>query len=638
MSAIAGILTFHGAPGDSRGIETLGGALSHRSPDGLRYFNDGPVALAHGALRATPEAIEERQPLHKPQSRCTLVFDGRIDNRAELIAAIGLAPEAAKYPDPALVLAAYELWGEHAPERLLGDFAFAVWDSARKQLFCARDPVGAAPFYYLLTDQFLAFASETEALARLPGVGAEPNERYIAHLLVKQFSNFGDRCSWLRDIKALMPGEHAWVSPAGKLSIHRYGEPDLSENRRYASYEEAEEHFVSVFRAAVRDRMRAEGEIAMMLSGGLDSAALLAMNRRVAGASGGSPIHAYSAVDDHVDSCIESRSILSLARNNDAQLRTVSAPSMSGMVSSGDLERAAWDNTHPIANAILLPQLMCLAAARGGHKVMLHAAGGDVAMEVPRFYPSNLIRQGKIRSAWQESRAASACNLFLQGRSPEWIFLQSALRAASPLWIKQTYQRWKFRHEPSPLGNTLISQDFASRLRLEERLADEFRNGQERRRADPRAFRIERTIESICSGLTGYGMVAARSGIEVRDPWSDLRVLDFMFRCPDQYKSRKGWAKYLVRSAFRDEIERFVRERKDKMHVGWKVVTAALDLAHPRLCELIESDLAAVESYVDVAKFRMLVRPFVDRTDQSGDEQIYDVLTLQFWLNRISAL
>lgn len=638
MSAIAGILGFHGAPDHARLIDILGNALRHRGPGGLRYFTEGPVSLVHGALQATPESIGEHQPMREPEGRYTLVFDGRIDNRAELIAATGLPPQAARSPDSALVLAAFERWGEDAPEHLLGDFTFAVWDAARGVLFCARDPVGAGSFCFAKTDQFFAFASESEALAHLPEISSRPNERYIAHILVPEYSNYGDRRSWLGEIKALMPGESARISPDGTVSIQRYWNPDLSGNRKYRSYHEAEEHFVSVFRTAVEDRMRSDGDIAMMLSGGLDSAGVLAMNRRVAACSGGAFVHAYSAIDDHADSCIESRSILSLARHNGAGLKTVSVPSMSGMVDADDLNHAAWNNAHPVMNAILLPQLMCLAAARDGHKVMLHGAGGDVAMQVPRFYPSQLIRQGRLQSAWRESRDASANNLFLQDKAPVWVFLQSALRAATPPRMIQPYQRWKFNRTLLSLDGTLIHPEFASRLNLRERMLDEFHDEQRRRLADPRKLHIERTMESICSGLSGFGMAAGRHGVEARDPWSDLRVLDFMFRVPDEYKTRHGWTKYLVRTAFQREIEPFVRERKDKTHVGWKMVTRALDVAHSRLCTLIDDDLSDVEAYVDVPRFRKLAGPFVRNKDQSSYLQVFEVLTLHLWLNRISTL
>jgi asparagine synthase (glutamine-hydrolysing) len=584
------------------------------------------------------ESQEERQPLSEPEAGCTLVFDGRLDNRPELISTLGLPSNAANSSDAVLVVEAYKRWSSDVPDHLVGDFAFALWDARRRELFCARDPVGARGFAFVHTRQFFAFASEVEALLHIPGVSAEPNELCIAQMLVRAFRDHGDRVTWLKDVEALLPGESMRVSPGGKLAVRQYWEPDLAPDRRYASYDECEEHFLSVFGQAVKDRTRAAGDVSMMLSGGLDSAALLAMQRRIAATPGGHPIHAYSAVDDDVESCIESRSIFSLAERNATPLHTVSVPSMRGVVSVEDLDRAAWANSHPVTNSILLPEMMCLAASRNGHKVMLHAANGDMAMQSPRFYPSQLIQRGRLLSAWQESRAASKNHLFLQGRAPSWIYLQSVARAVAPIEFIQVYQSWKFKRRPSAIAGTLINPEFASEIRLKERIAEEFGHDQQRRRANPRKFRIERCIEYVCSGLSGYNLVAGRHGVEVRDPWSDIRVLDFMFRLPDTYNNQDGWTKYLVRSAFREEIEPFVRQRKDKNHVGWKMVTRSLEFAHDRLSATIEEDLSLVAKYIDVGEFRTLAQPFVKRKDLSAYLPIFEILTLQSWLKRIGTL
>lgn len=638
MAAIAGILAFQGAQAEPGWTDTLTAALHHRGPDGCGRFSEGPVSLVHCALAIAPAAPGTGQPAHDLEARCTVVFDGRLDNRQELVDALGLPAADANGSDAALVLAAYTRWGEDAASHLLGDFAFALWDDRHGQLYCARDPAGAGAFAFHRGERFFAFASESEALARLPGVSAAPNELLIAQLLVPGYEDQADRRTWLKDVEALLPGECLCVSAAGALTIRRYWEPDLAGVRRYASYGACEEHFLAVFGEAVKDRLRGTDGVAMMLSGGLDSAGLLAMSRRRMVGNAHRTIDAYSAVDDDAEACIESRSIHRLAGDNGARLHTVAVPSMSGMVTVEDLDRAAWAGAHPVANSILLPQLMCLAASRDGHKVLLHGACGDLAMAVPRYYPSALLRRGKLLSAWRESLAASAHNLLLQGRSPGAIYLHSAARAVSPTWLTQAYRSWRFKRRAPAVAGSLVNPEFAARIRLDERIAEEFRQGQKALRSDPQRLRIDRCLEHVCSGLSGYGLVAGRHGVEVRDPWSDRRVLDFMFRLPDEFKSRHGWTKYLVRSAFEPEIAPFVRQRKDKTHLGWKMVTRALDIAHPRLSAAIEGDLSAVEGYIDVAAFRARAQPFVRRKDQSDYLAIFEILTLQLWLNRIGAL
>lgn len=611
-------------------------ALRHRGPEGFQRFEEGAISLAHGMLVTTPEAERERQPVVDRAARCAIVFDGRLDNRQDLIAALGMPPGSLSRPDSELVLAAYARWHDDTPTRLLGDFAFAVWDGRRGELFCARDPVGARSLAYFCSGEFFAFASEAEALVHLPSVSAAPNELRIANLLVRRFRNLGDRKTWHQQVEALLPGESMRVSLNGTKEITKYWVPDVSGNRRYASYAECEEHFLEVFRQAVEDRLRSTSEIAMMLSGGLDSAALLAMSRRIT--AGGGSINAYSAIDDAAEACIESRSIMSLAESNGASLHTVSVPSMRGMVGVEDLYRAAWSRAHPVANSILLPQLMCQAAGRDGRSVLLHGACGDLASQAPRYYPSALIRQGRLMAAWRESRAASAHNLFLQGSSASRIYLHSAARSFAPEALKRRYRGRRFKREALSAVSDLISPEFVARMGLPERMREEYRRGEQRRQANPRRYGIEHCIEYVSSGMSGFNLVAGRYGVETRDPWSDIRVLDFMFRLPDEYKNRFGWTKYPVRSAFKNEIEPFVRERRDKTHVGWKMVTRALEAAHPELSEKIDNDLALVEPFIDIPAFRSRARSFVRQHDLSDYLVVFEIMSLQYWLNRVRAL
>ena len=113
------------------------------------------------------------QPLTDPSANLCLVFDGRVDNREELKAAIEDKSLVLRSDtDAELVLRAYEVWGEGCAAKILGDFAFAIWDSARRQLFCARDIMGAKPFYYFHDGKKFLFASELTQILQIELLGA----------------------------------------------------------------------------------------------------------------------------------------------------------------------------------------------------------------------------------------------------------------------------------------------------------------------------------------------------------------------------------------------------------------------------------------------------------------------------------
>ena len=141
MSAIVGFYGRDGQPVDRADLERMTESLAHRGPDGAGVWHIGPVGLGHRMLWTTPESLHEQLPLTGKKGDLVITADARIDNRDELITALGLAQWShGEITDSELILRAYEQWGEDSPKRLLGDFAFAIWDERRQELFCARDP------------------------------------------------------------------------------------------------------------------------------------------------------------------------------------------------------------------------------------------------------------------------------------------------------------------------------------------------------------------------------------------------------------------------------------------------------------------------------------------------------------------
>jgi asparagine synthase (glutamine-hydrolysing) len=170
MSGITGLYNLDGRPADDLLLRRMAAAIEHRGPDGIRYWVNGPVGLGHLMLQSTPESAHEKQPLANGDATLCLTLDGRVDNRSELrhgLESRGFSPRDDS--DAELVLRAYECWGEGCPNRLLGDFAFAIWDAGKRQLFCARDHVGVSPFYYHRSASLFAFGSEIRSLLALSG-------------------------------------------------------------------------------------------------------------------------------------------------------------------------------------------------------------------------------------------------------------------------------------------------------------------------------------------------------------------------------------------------------------------------------------------------------------------------------------
>ena len=194
MSAIAGVVRFDGAPLAVDLVAKMTTAMIHRGPDDVAHWQRANVALGHCMFRTTPESLAEHQPYTNEDASLVLVMDGRVDNGDELrhaLLAKGAMPR--NRTDAALVLCAYETWGKQCPERIIGEFAFVIWDVRQRCLFGARDAVGARHFYYHSGPGWFGFASEIKGLLATGLIEARLNASRMFDYLVPDFDR-DDHC------------------------------------------------------------------------------------------------------------------------------------------------------------------------------------------------------------------------------------------------------------------------------------------------------------------------------------------------------------------------------------------------------------------------------------------------------------
>ena len=214
MSGILGIWNRDGRPVDRSELLRLRATLAHRGGDGEGLEIQGSVALACCLRRIAPEAAAETQPLVS-SSGVVVVFDGRLDNREELLSLLRpMSPVSPDSPDPALVIAAYDAIGDAFPERLNGDFALGLYDARRSTMLLARDSVGVRPLYYYIAHDLLMFASEIKALLAHARIVAEPDDDALADLMFNSLTGEDSKgLTFFRDIFSVLPAHVSVVSP-----------------------------------------------------------------------------------------------------------------------------------------------------------------------------------------------------------------------------------------------------------------------------------------------------------------------------------------------------------------------------------------------------------------------------------------
>jgi len=276
MCGICGEMRLDGTVVDSALIKRMLPALERRGPDDEGTWVAGEVGFGHRRLSVIDLSARSHQPML--DGELALVFNGAIYNYRELRDQLqARGHEFVSGGDTEVILKAYREWGVDCPSHLEGMFAFALWDGARQQLFCARDRFGIKPFYYAPDARWFRFASNPQAL--LAGGGVDPtidpiglHFQYTLHAVVPAPTTI------LRAIRKLQPAHSLTVSADGRQTLRRYWSLDatrLSEPRTEQEWIEATHE---VLLAAVRKRNDvADVPVGMLLSGGLDSSLLVAL-------------------------------------------------------------------------------------------------------------------------------------------------------------------------------------------------------------------------------------------------------------------------------------------------------------------------------------------------------------------------
>ena len=234
MSAIAGVFSRRGAPRNPGEIDRMLTVMASRGPDGTDTWTRDAVTLGHGALHATPESVTETMPLMDPATGNVIVADVRLDNRSELIAALRLDDTpAADLGDGRLLLDAYREWGDRCVSHLLGDFAFAIWDERRRQLFLARDHFGVKPLTYHCSERLVAFASDSRSVVVLEHVPTAINRDRVLDYLVDATEWIDTESTFFAGVSRLPPA-HSLSITASNQRLRRYWHLPEPEMLRFA--------------------------------------------------------------------------------------------------------------------------------------------------------------------------------------------------------------------------------------------------------------------------------------------------------------------------------------------------------------------------------------------------------------------
>jgi asparagine synthase (glutamine-hydrolysing) len=284
VSGFAGVVSLDGAPPDVGLLERMAQTLAFRGPDGTHITTKPGAGFCFTFLRTGPAAQSPSQPCSL-DGRMWLLGDVRLDGRNDLRRKLEQYGDAfdGDVTDEELVLRAWRRWREDSLPDLIGDYSFALWDSEARHLWCARDLMGARPFFYAQTGNRLYFSNTLDAIRCAPDISTTLDHHFIGDFLLQGSCSYPERTAF-REISRLPAGHALRFSNAG-LGVHRFTSLPIEEPLWLKREEEYVERFRELLEQAVRERLP-RGPAAVLMSGGLDSTSVAAIATKIAKKSG----------------------------------------------------------------------------------------------------------------------------------------------------------------------------------------------------------------------------------------------------------------------------------------------------------------------------------------------------------------
>lgn len=545
MSAICGLLLRRETGDASDSLERMLTALAHRGIDGSRGWSRATVALGHQAFHTTPESRLAAQPLSVPGADLTITADARLDNRPELLAALGIAgKDAPAWPDARLILAAYEKWGLACPRRLIGAFAFILWDQRHRRLFCCRDALGLRPLFYARLDDLFAVASEGKALCALQKRVA-PNLTAIARLGDPRPKGENAQETYFEGIFGLPPATALVVDAHGEHQ-ETYWRPDPGARLGLKQDDEVLEGLRELLFQVMEPQLRASEPVASLLSGGLDSSSVVAVAARLLQGRAATLTTLSSVAMNPEPSGLPETSGVGRVRDEGAYIGEFAdwpnirqrpiAPVGAGPLD--DIERLVHAFESPtISTRHYLYAAFSKSVRELGIRVILDGCGGELG---PTYRADGLYSEWLLRGDWRRLWRELQLGAQRRGTSP-WTFLRAQLLrplVPAPLLRLRAGDAARRPHALNPAFVTELLGDGTGR----HSQASPPAGGRPWSHRNAQAA-IIRGHPSRVAGTIGY------EHTELRYPLLDRRLLEYCLAAPARLKVRDGYPRYLVRGA-----------------------------------------------------------------------------------------
>lgn len=626
MGGIAGFVHFKKKPTDDILLKKMSSTIAHRGPDGISYHIFKHAGLCQLTSHITPESEQEAHlPATSHEKHC-IVFHGRIDNRKDLYLYSDQKRPLNKTADSQLVMAAYRKWGTQCIEKLLGDFAFAIWDEDEQTLFCGRDQMGVKPFFHIKTGTFFAFASEIKGLFALPGIPKEVNSEKIADFTTCLTTE--NESTFYKNIFKLPPAHYLTVKDS-TVTIKRYWnlEPADIQFKNSHEYQEA---FFDIFKEAVHVRLRSSFPVGATLSGGIDSTSIVSMATGLLNDSFPGTLNTFTGIFDQITECdertyfqpiLDQFPILPHYVHGDELLPGESFDAVM------DYEDEPFFSPHFFMGWHLKHKIK-----QKGIKVLLDGHDGDSAVSYGYGLLPQLAMQGKLIKLYQELMSFPQASAKKSIRNILNLYYNILIRNV-PFYTYQSASHSQFLQ-----SLTLLNPTFRRQTNIESRVHNFIKTL-------PNPYQPEKTFHKLNISqpfhpfaLEFIERTASRFGIEQRLPFFDIRLISFCLALPAEQKFKNGYNRSIVRDSLKTILPATIRHRKQKTNFAKNFLNAYVVRDRTWLTLAMEQQPHGLFSIIDKDEIQKTYKKCLEK-DNSSIAPLCNVLrylALSKWLTKIA--
>ena len=552
MCGIAGIISPDTSLVNTDRIIKMTDALAHRGPDSEgQWINPSmKVALGHRRLAIIDLSANGKQPMQY-LNRYTIIHNGEIYNYIELKEELTKKGYSfTTKTDTEAIAAAYHCWEDECVEHFDGMFAFAVWDEETKTLFAARDRFGEKPFYYFFDNSQFVFASEMKALWAA-GIEKRPNMKMLFNFITIGYTdnplNPGE--TFFENIHKLPAANSLnYYADTNELETGKYWDIDINNVNKKITDDEATQKFDHLFQASVKRRLRSDVTIGTSLSGGLDSSSVIAAISSLT--DQGQPLTSFTATFPGYEKD-ESVYAKQVAKKFNLQHYTIPL-TVNELIN--DFEKFLYYQEEPVSSASSLSQFKVYELAKQkGIKVLLDGQGADETLAGYHKY---------YKWYWQE--------LF----SDRKLIGSGEIKAARKNGIQEPFGYKNIIASLFPdFATVFLEQQYLLHALRQEDLSAEFVKLQSKEAyyTTPSYYNLNSVLyfNTMQHGLEELLRYADRNsmahGREIRLPFLNHELVEFLFTLPSKFKIRKGWTKWLLRESMKEKLPGEIVWRKEKI-------------------------------------------------------------------------